>query len=54
MIERAPIRQIPVERRKHNFEEVGTPPGGGGSHEQARRCLRCDYGKHINEEGANV
>ena len=54
MIERAPIRQIPVERRKHNFEEVELPWSEVVAHEQARRCLRCDYGKHINEEGANV
>ncbi len=54
MVERAPVRQIPVERRKHNFEEVELPWSEVVAHEQARRCLRCDYGKHIKEEGTNV
>ena len=54
MSERAPVRQIPVERRKHNFEEVELPWSEVVAHTQARRCLRCDYGKHINEEGNRV
>ncbi len=54
MVERAPVRQIPVERRKHNFEEVELPWSEVVAHEQARRCLRCDYGKNIKEEGAHV
>jgi len=46
---RAEVRQIPVERRKHNFEEVELPWTEAVAMAQARRCLRCDYGKHINE-----
>ena len=49
---RAPVRQIPVERRKHNFEEVELPWTEAVAMAQAHRCLRCDYGKHINEEPA--
>lgn len=47
---RAAVRQIPVERRKHNFEEVELPWTEEVAMAQAHRCLRCDYGKHINEE----
>ena len=46
---RAPVRQIPIERRKHNFEEVELPWTEVVAMGQAHRCLRCDYGKHINE-----
>lgn len=49
---RATVRQIPVERRKHNFEEVELPWNEEVAIAQAHRCLRCDYGKHINEEPA--
>lgn len=47
---RAQVRQIPVERRKHNFEEVELPWTEAVAMAQAHRCLRCDYGKHINED----
>ncbi len=47
---RAEARQIPIERRKHNFEEVELPWSEAVAIAQAHRCLRCDYGKHINEE----
>jgi NADH-quinone oxidoreductase subunit F len=46
---RAPVRQIPVERRRNNFEEVELPWAETVAMAQAHRCLRCDYGKHINE-----
>ncbi len=36
---------IPVERRVHNFEEVELPWSESVAQNQARRCLRCDYGK---------
>lgn len=49
---RAPVRQIPVERRRNNFEEVELPWAETVAMAQAHRCLRCDYGKHINEEPA--
>jgi NADH-quinone oxidoreductase subunit F len=47
---RTDIRQIPIERRRANFEEVEQPWSKSVSREQAHRCLRCDYGKHIREE----
>jgi NADH-quinone oxidoreductase subunit F len=50
MEKRAQVRQIPVERRRHNFEEVELPWTEAIAIAQAHRCLRCDYGKHINEE----
>lgn len=51
---RALVRQIPVERRKYNFEEVELPWSEAVAIAQAHRCLRCDYGKHINEEPATA
>ena len=42
---RAPLNAIPVERRRHGFEEVEKPWTEGEALRQARRCLRCDYGK---------
>lgn len=50
--ERASVRQIPIERRRHNFEEVELPWTEAVAKAQAHRCLRCDYGKHINENPA--
>ena len=36
---------IPVERRRHNFDEVEQPWRESAAIRQAKRCLRCDYGK---------
>jgi NADH-quinone oxidoreductase subunit F len=36
---------VPVERRRHNFDEVELPWCEAVALRQARRCLRCDYGK---------
>jgi NADH-quinone oxidoreductase subunit F len=36
---------IPVDRRRHNFDEVEQPWVEAVAVRQARRCLRCDYGK---------
>jgi NADH-quinone oxidoreductase subunit F len=36
---------MPVERRRHNFDEVELPWCEAVALRQARRCLRCDYGK---------
>lgn len=47
---RAEVKQIPIERRRHNFEEVEQPWNEPVAITQAKRCLRCDYGKHIREE----
>jgi NADH-quinone oxidoreductase subunit F len=54
---RATVKQIAIERRRANFEEVEQPWSEAVARSQAHRCLRCDYGKHIREErkeGANV
>lgn len=42
---REPLRLLPVERRRHNFDEVELPWPEPVALRQARRCLRCDYGK---------
>jgi NADH-quinone oxidoreductase subunit F len=39
------LRMIPVERRRCNFDEVEQPWPEGVAVRQAKRCLRCDYGK---------
>lgn len=36
---------VPVERRRHNFDEVELSWCEAVALRQARRCLRCDYGK---------
>jgi NADH-quinone oxidoreductase subunit F len=36
---------IPVERRRYNFDEVEQPWREPVAVRQAKRCLRCDYGK---------
>ncbi|MCF7945196.1 MAG: FAD-dependent oxidoreductase, partial [Spirochaetia bacterium] len=47
MYPREKIREIPLERRKNNFEEVELPWDEKTAQRQAHRCLRCDYGKKI-------
>ena len=45
---------IPVERRRNNFDEVEQPWRESAAIRQAKRCLRCDYGKRCpagNGEG---
>jgi NADH-quinone oxidoreductase subunit F len=49
-VPRAEVKQIPIERRRFNFEEVEQPWCESVTQAQAQRCLRCDYGKHIREE----
>ncbi|MCF7837158.1 MAG: FAD-dependent oxidoreductase [Candidatus Marinimicrobia bacterium] len=39
------LNTIPLERRRHNFAEVEQPWNEAAAVRQARRCLRCDYGK---------
>jgi NADH-quinone oxidoreductase subunit F len=39
------LNLIPVERRRYNFDEVEQPWHEAASVRQAKRCLRCDYGK---------
>ena len=38
---------ISVERRRNNFDEVELPWVEAVAVRQAKRCLRCDYGKKI-------
>jgi len=42
---REKLPAIPVGKRKHNFNEVEQPWSEAVAVRQARRCLRCDYGK---------
>jgi len=42
---REKLALIPVERRRNNFDEVEQPWREAVAVRQARRCLRCDYGK---------
>jgi len=40
---RAPMRLIPVTKRRHNFDEVELPFTEDVAVHEAKRCLRCDY-----------
>lgn len=42
---REQLPALPVERRRHNFTEVELPWNESTAIRQAKRCLRCDYGK---------
>jgi NADH-quinone oxidoreductase subunit F len=42
---REQLRMRPVEKRRNNFEEVEQSWNEAEAVRQARRCLRCDYGK---------
>jgi NADH-quinone oxidoreductase subunit F len=42
---------ISVERRRYNFDEVEQPWRESVAVRQARRCLRCDYGKRCPGNG---
>ncbi|MCC6123659.1 MAG: FAD-dependent oxidoreductase [Pirellulales bacterium] len=42
---REKLNLIPVDRRKFNFNEVEMPWSENVATRQAKRCLRCDYGK---------
>jgi NADH-quinone oxidoreductase subunit F len=46
--DRLPV--ISVERRRNNFDEVESCWPEGVAQRQAKRCLRCDYGKPISVE----
>jgi len=48
---REPIRLIDVERRRHNFDEVEQTWNESVAQRQAKRCLRCDYGKGVSKKG---
>ncbi len=51
---RDPLRLIDVARRKHNFDEVEQSWNEGVARRQAKRCLRCDYGKCLDEKGGKA
>jgi len=42
---REPINTLPIDRRRYNFDEVDQPWTESVALRQAKRCLRCDYGK---------
>ncbi|MDX9789580.1 MAG: NADH-quinone oxidoreductase subunit NuoF [Candidatus Kapaibacterium sp.] len=42
--QRSKMSLLPIERRKHNFNEVEQPWLEAEATRQAQRCLRCDYG----------
>ena len=44
--------RIALERRKNNFDEVEQAWNETTARRQARRCLRCDYGKTGKVRGA--
>ncbi len=46
---REPIRMLPVERRRTNFDEVELPWNESTAVRQSRRCLRCDFGKNLEQ-----
>ena len=51
---REKLRLIPVERRRHNFDEVEQPWQEAIAIRQAKRCLRCDYGRRECAENYEV
>jgi NADH-quinone oxidoreductase subunit F len=51
---REKLRMLPVEKRRSNFNEVEQSWNESEAVRQARRCLRCDYGKcTVHHEEAN-
>ena len=46
---REPIRMLPTERRRNNFDEVELPWNESTAVRQSRRCLRCDFGKNLEQ-----
>ncbi|HNT36161.1 MAG TPA: FAD-dependent oxidoreductase, partial [bacterium] len=40
---RPKVRLMPVNKRRHNFDEVELPWSEGVAQREAKRCLRCDY-----------
>jgi hypothetical protein len=49
---REDLNLIALERRKNNFDEVEQAWNEAAARRQARRCLRCDYGKAGLAKGA--
>jgi NADH-quinone oxidoreductase subunit F len=53
---REKLRMMPIDKRRSNFDEVEQSWNESEAVRQARRCLRCDYGKctACEEEASNV
>jgi NADH-quinone oxidoreductase subunit F len=51
---REKLEMIAVERRRYNFDEVEQPWRESVAVVQAKRCLRCDYGKRCPANGDNA
>jgi NADH-quinone oxidoreductase subunit F len=51
---REDLNLIALERRKNNFDEVEQPWNEVTARRQARRCLRCDYGKAAKARGVEA
>ncbi len=51
---REDLNLVPLERRRNNFDEVEQPWNEATARRQARRCLRCDYGKAGRTRGVEV
>ena len=53
---REKLRMMPVDKRRSNFDEVEQSWNEAEAIRQARRCLRCDYGKCTvcDEEASNA
>ncbi|WP_269844947.1 FAD-dependent oxidoreductase [Tichowtungia aerotolerans] len=47
---REKMRMMPIDKRRSNFDEVEQAWNEAEAVRQARRCLRCDYGKCICQE----
>lgn len=47
MYPRTRMPEMPVDRRRNNFDEVEQSWNEGTAIRQAKRCLRCDYGKNL-------
>jgi NADH-quinone oxidoreductase subunit F len=50
-VPRERLNLITIDRRRANFDEVEQPWPEGTAVRQAKRCLRCDYGKRGNGGG---
>ncbi|NLG35084.1 MAG: FAD-dependent oxidoreductase [Lentisphaerae bacterium] len=48
------LNLIALERRRNNFDEVEQPWNEATAQRQARRCLRCDYGKTGKARGVRT
>jgi NADH-quinone oxidoreductase subunit F len=45
---RAEVEELPLEQRVSSFAEVELALSAAAAAAEARRCLRCDYGKYCS------